>query len=126
MAPPGGRGVCSECRPRGRARTWPPGRKSARRRSTGCRARLAVGVPRAEVRERIKGLAAGVPAWGAPLLEVEMACGGVAGVAHHADLVAGVDAVTDVVCRRRRHVHVAVVGAGRRAVDDEVVAGGRL
>src|SRR5690348_5521012 len=86
----------------------------------------AVRVPRAEIRERVERRSAGVPPRRAPLLEVEVARGGVAGVADNADLVARVHAVADVVGRRGGQVHVAVVGAGPGAVDDQVVTGGRL
>src|SRR3954454_2791389 len=70
--------------------------------------------------------AAGVPAGGAPELEVEVAGGGVAGLADPADLIAGADLGALLEHRRLAQVHVDVVDAGARSVDDDVVAGTAL
>src|SRR3954454_7473412 len=70
----------------------------------------------------IERRAAGVPARSAPEFEVQVARGGVAGLADPADLIARADLRALLVHRRVAQVHVDVVDAGTRAVDDEVVA----
>src|SRR5205823_2634620 len=87
---------------------------------------LAVPVPLPQVRPGIEGVAALVPAGRSPHLEVEVARRRVARLADAADHLAGGDVVAHVEGRRLAQVRVEEVAAGAGAVDDDVVAGGRL
>src|SRR5437016_5217261 len=101
--------------------TSPP---SLRRRSSGNSPRLAPAVPPLEVPGHgPHEVAALIPAGARPLFEVKVAAGGIAGLAHDADLLARVHAIADVKRRRVGEVHVHVVVAGPLAVDHDVVAG---
>src|SRR3954454_3589489 len=72
-------------------------------------ARLAVGIPALQIRERVERVPARVPPRRAPLLEVEVAGRRVAGLADYADSVPGVNTVAHLERRSRTEVHVAVV-----------------
>src|SRR5687768_4930809 len=75
-----------------------------------CRLRLRV--PGPQVGERIERLAAGVPAGSRPLLEVQVAAAGAAGVAHEPDQLTRLHALALVHERRLAQVHVDEVGTG--------------
>src|SRR5205823_8057210 len=69
------------------------------------------------------GMAALVPAWPRPHLEVEMAPGRIARVAHEADSLAGANAFASLGAAASPKVHVDEVVAGALAVDHHVEAG---
>ena len=76
--------------------------------------------------QRVDRAAALVPAGCGPDLEVQVAAGGVAGLADDADRLAGADGVAGLQRRGFGQVHVDEVVGGALAVDDDVVAGGAL
>src|SRR5260221_13372859 len=86
----------------------------------------AVAVPFLEVGQRVDRAATLVPAGGGPDLEMEVAGGGVAGLADHPDRFSGADRHPLLQRRGFEQVHVGHVETRALAVDDYVVAGGAL